>query len=306
MAREYANIRLSVWDDDDFRDLPGDAQHLYFILLTSPTLSYCGVADWRPGRIAGLISDWDTTRVITAASTLFDRLYVLVDVETEEALVRSFVRHDGLMGKPRLAVSMVNAHRAVASRTLRGVVVHELARLRADQPDLKGWQGPTGGVGVAVGLSEREGIDPATLPNPFPAVSPPVCLPVCQPFEANASGQLPGVSVPPTTAPATATGNEENTTAPRKRGTRIPDDFTITDDMRTWAAENVPTLNLAQATVEFLDYWRGVPGAKGTKLDWPATWRNRMREIHQRQATGGRPLRAVNDGPPRLDQWRQR
>ena len=27
----------------------------------------------------------------------------------------------------------------------------------------------------------------------------------------------------------------------------------------------------------FMDYWRGVPGAKGLKLDWPATWRNNAR-----------------------------
>lgn len=27
----------------------------------------------------------------------------------------------------------------------------------------------------------------------------------------------------------------------------------------------------------FRDYWRSVPGAKGRKLDWPATWRNWVR-----------------------------
>lgn len=30
---------------------------------------------------------------------------------------------------------------------------------------------------------------------------------------------------------------------------------------------------------EFCDYWLGVPGSRGCKLDWPATYRNRLREV---------------------------
>lgn len=63
-----------------------------------------------------------------------------------------------------------------------------------------------------------------------------------------------------------------------KRGTRIPDDFTIDDDMKAWAVEKGYTnLDLNALTEEFFDYWRGVPGAKGVKLDWPGTWRNWVR-----------------------------
>ena len=31
--------------------------------------------------------------------------------------------------------------------------------------------------------------------------------------------------------------------------------------------------------VEFVDYWIAIPGQRGTKLDWPATWRNRVRAL---------------------------
>lgn len=31
---------------------------------------------------------------------------------------------------------------------------------------------------------------------------------------------------------------------------------------------------------EFVDYWRAVPGQKGVKLDWLATWRNSIRRMH--------------------------
>lgn len=37
----------------------------------------------------------------------------------------------------------------------------------------------------------------------------------------------------------------------------------------------------------FLDYWRGVPASKGLKSDWPATWRNRVRDLLKRNGAGG-------------------
>src|SRR6218665_2786899 len=58
------------------------------------------------------------------------------------------------------------------------------------------------------------------------------------------------------------------------RGTRIPDDFTITDQMRAWAAERCPGMDINLATEKFVNYWQARPGKNGTKLDWFATWRN--------------------------------
>lgn len=61
----------------------------------------------------------------------------------------------------------------------------------------------------------------------------------------------------------------------RKRASTVPLNFTITDDMRTWGAENTPLVNLDAKLPEFIDYWRGT-GA--VKKDWVATWRNGMRK----------------------------
>lgn len=38
---------------------------------------------------------------------------------------------------------------------------------------------------------------------------------------------------------------------------------------------------------KFVDYWKGVPGAKGRKLDWQATWRNWIRRASE--GKGGKP-----------------
>lgn len=61
-------------------------------------------------------------------------------------------------------------------------------------------------------------------------------------------------------------------------GTRLPEDFIPTEEMRAWFAEE--KLHLAvDARIEhekFVNYWLGCPGVKGRKLDWPRTWKNWM------------------------------
>jgi hypothetical protein len=63
----------------------------------------------------------------------------------------------------------------------------------------------------------------------------------------------------------------------RQRGTRIPDPFVLTAKMREALATECFLVNLDAETKVFVDYWRGIPGVKGEKLDWIATWRNSMR-----------------------------
>ncbi len=66
-----------------------------------------------------------------------------------------------------------------------------------------------------------------------------------------------------------------------KRGTRIDPGFAITDSMRDWSRENVPLIDIDKMLPEFIDYWRAVPGEKGVKLDWEATWHNGMRKRNE-------------------------
>jgi len=92
-----------------------------------------------------------------------------------------------------------------------------------------------------------------------------------------------------------------------KRGTRIPDDFAVTGDMRAWAAKELPGVNTAWETSKFIDYWRGLSGAKSVKADWNSTWRNWMRR--QAEEGTGRPTLAAVSGNARpvvIDQWRNR
>jgi hypothetical protein len=88
---------------------------------------------------------------------------------------------------------------------------------------------------------------------------------------------------------------EKTTARERAQGSRVPDPFPLTDDLRAWALENAPTVGLKDHEA-FMDYWRGVPGAKGRKLDWPATWRNWMRRRHD---DGGGRVRTTSPTGPR-------
>ena len=93
-------------------------------------------------------------------------------------------------------------------------------------------------------------------------------------------------SPPVTLAPVTGeqgnggTGEQGNSTAanaavtPRKRATRIPENFTPTPDMIQWATTKAPNTDLRLETEKFINYWTARSGKDATKLDWAATWRN--------------------------------
>lgn len=300
MPRDHARVNLAIWSDPDFRALPPPAQHLYLFLWTAPDLTYCGAHDWRPGRMSGLSAGATPEYIRQVAACLQARHFIVVDEQTEEVLVRSWIRFDGLMKQPRMAISCITAYAAVSSEVLRGVVVDELLKLRERTPDLACWRDDR--VGQVLSHPAVSAKDLPTPDDPFKGGFAPNFAPTFTPSLGQTQPEVSGsVCTPPTTATATTT-ELLKTTAPRKRGARIPDPFEITDELRDWATQHVPGLNLDEATEEFVDYWRGIPGTKGVKLDWPATWRNRMREIHKR-----RNLRVVNGQPqpdkPVIQQW---
>jgi hypothetical protein len=66
----------------------------------------------------------------------------------------------------------------------------------------------------------------------------------------------------------------ETPQAASTRGTRIPDTFMLTSEMRTYASEKRPDVDCPLETEKFVNHWRAATGRNATKLDWNATWRN--------------------------------
>ena len=96
MPRDHARTKVDIWGDDDWLDLTVDAQMLYFTLYTSAGLSLCGSGDWHPGKLCNRASDWTLDRITHAAAELSRELFLLIDPETDEHLIRSWIKHDGL------------------------------------------------------------------------------------------------------------------------------------------------------------------------------------------------------------------
>lgn len=141
MARDHFRLQVSIWGDDDFRALPRDPQRMYMALCSQANLSYCGVMDYIPRRLALLAKDETEESVESAVRHLVDERYVVVDLDTYELLVRSFIRWDGLLDSPNMTKAMVKARSAVLSGHLRDVIDNELARAFSDDPKKPGWKG---------------------------------------------------------------------------------------------------------------------------------------------------------------------
>ena len=141
MARDHSRIRLSIWTDPAFLALDRDAQRMYLVLVSQPRLSYCGVLDYVPARLARLAPDEDEASVDHAVKLLEADRFVVVDRSTQELLIRSFVRHDGLLKTPNVTKAMVSARALVMSEQLRDVIDAELARAYQEDPTMAGWAG---------------------------------------------------------------------------------------------------------------------------------------------------------------------
>ena len=64
----------------------------------------------------------------------------------------------------------------------------------------------------------------------------------------------------------------------QQRGSRLPADWFPSETEIQFCKTERPDLDPAKTAERFRDYWHAQPGSKGTKLDWPATWRNWVRD----------------------------
>lgn len=63
----------------------------------------------------------------------------------------------------------------------------------------------------------------------------------------------------------------------RALASRLPADWAPSELEIQFCKSERPDLNVNDVRNSFVDYWLGISGSKGTKLDWPATWRNWVR-----------------------------
>jgi hypothetical protein len=84
--------------------------------------------------------------------------------------------------------------------------------------------------------------------------------------------------------PKNTSTKEEQVKETKSRASRIPADFQITADMRSWATSNHPGVDIDMETLNFIDYWETKP-SNNTKLDWVRTWQTWIRNARPKTAT---------------------
>lgn len=140
MARDHARTYVSIWGTD-FTHLSAEAQRLYWVITSQHNLTYCGVLDYIPNRLANLAKDTDADDVQRALNELESSRHVVVDYDTSEILIRTFVRWDGLLDSPNVTKAMLKARALIMSDRLREALDTEISKAFKADPKRAGWKG---------------------------------------------------------------------------------------------------------------------------------------------------------------------
>ncbi len=205
MARTHGRIMAAIWSDGDFIAMRGSAQRMFMFLLSQPDLSHAGLLPMRVNRWAKKAEDTTPAAIRAELDYLGERGYVVADADTEEVLIRTMVRNDGVYKQPKVMIRMREDARQIESSLLRAAFRRELDRLPLDElSDQPG--GPNGDrpstraeVERVVDTLRADFEDVAGYPSPGVSDTPHV--------RAGAFHQPPTpVPQPPSTVPPTAGG----------------------------------------------------------------------------------------------------
>ena len=162
MARDYGKLFTRAWGDPDFRALTSEAQGLYQQLISQPDMSMAGVITTAPPRWAGQSSNGTAKKVQTGLRELEQRRFIISDPDTQETLVRSYVRNDLMWRSPKSMIGIDSSVRSVLSVKLKTEIAAELTRCDTDTLSSK--------TSEATGRSTREVVEEliAGLVRDFP------------------------------------------------------------------------------------------------------------------------------------------
>lgn len=291
MARTEARLRTKLWGDPDFLALSFRAKGGYESILCQPDVEYTGVMPLRARRLA-LLFGLDLEDLIEILEELEDARFIVIDWDTEELLIRTFIRNDEVYRQPNVMRSALKSLASVSSLRLRAEILTELRRIEAEEEMPKGSREPFQAMIAAL---EKDPAIPSQSPEPSTEQPKPepkpegFAEPLLEPFgegmtgEGGASGSGEGVGVGDVGSRSVVTYS---------RSTRV--DHGSDDDpefVRWWdryprkvakgrartawrkAIKKASPDDLVEALENYGDHWR----AAETKLEYiphPATWLN--------------------------------
>ncbi|MFE0887865.1 hypothetical protein ACFW4Q_02320 [Streptomyces rochei] len=338
MARGHGRILTSIWEDTDFIALEEKEQRLYLFLISQPNLNHAGLLDLTLRRWARKARGLTVAELEKRIGRLEETHFVVVDDDTEELLIRSFVRNDGVWRMPKVMGAMVSGALEISSRKLQQALLAEMDRipldeLNADPTKLRnGTEGPSirqqvadhistlkkafgtptpdpseGGNGTP---SETPSATPSETPSQPPAEGGPKPSTRGRARTSHARTPAPAPTPAPTPTPNPVVVEEGEETSGSSGPSATPPDgdapidldgFQLTDSMRRWALDTFgPGLDIDYETAQFVDHFRA---QAVRRPNWPAEWQKWIRRSAKYASErANRPsLRAVSGTGSRAD-----
>ncbi len=129
MANAAALIHEGLWHDRDFARLDRRPQCMYVQVLSTKDLDTAGVLTLHPELLAKGCSEMTPADVLADLEVLEQSRFVVVDVNTFEVLVRSYVRLVSIKS-PNAWKSVAKNARLIRSQKVRVALAAELRRIR--------------------------------------------------------------------------------------------------------------------------------------------------------------------------------
>lgn len=138
---QYVKVVRSIWTNAEFVALSPEAQRVYFLLISQPDISHAGVLPLLERRWARLAAGTTTAGVLGSIEELEAAQMIYVDHDTDEVLVRSYIRYDEMHKVPNGRKAVEKAIDSVISGQLRAIAaeaLNEAEILNGAEPNPKG------------------------------------------------------------------------------------------------------------------------------------------------------------------------
>ncbi|MFD8949412.1 hypothetical protein ACFV0B_11215 [Streptomyces xanthophaeus] len=129
MARGHGRILTSIWEDADFLALEEREQRLYLFLISQPNLNHAGLLDLTLRRWARKARGLTSAELEKLLQTLEAARFIVMDEDTEELLIRSFIRNDGVWRMPKVMGAAVSGALEISSKRLQQALLTEMDRM---------------------------------------------------------------------------------------------------------------------------------------------------------------------------------
>lgn len=325
MARGHGRILTIIWEDDDFLDLDEREQRLYLFLISQPNLNHAGLLDLTLRRWSRKARGLTSAELEKVLQSLEAARFIVMDHDTEELLIRSFVRNDGVWKQPKVMGAMVAGAMEISSKVLRRAMLAEMDRIPLDElsdEPTKSTRGP--GPSIRQQVSDHMNTlrqafrDPTPDPTGGGCATPSVTpsgTPSDTPAEGGPKGSTRGRAATHVRAAPSPSPTPSPTPAPEQRGGGGPGDhsraesdlepsrpdglapidadgFSLTDGMRRWAYRDgyADLIDLDHSTAQFVSHYRST-GAR--RKSWPDAWQKWIRD-DAKKAAERRPTNVIH------------